>query len=80
MKCYYCLSTLNEDCGDPFPDYGDRSTCIGDVCYKAKYENEGTLVIKQGCNHWGSEGVGPPPRKNGRTTPTFLMKTVITVT
>ena len=32
----------------------------------------------QGRNHWGFGGFGPP--KFGRTTPTFLMKSAITVT
>ena len=43
VKCYRCVSTLDEDCDDPFPDYSFVSTCTGDVCYKAKYETEGRV-------------------------------------
>jgi len=40
------VSTLNEDCDDPLPDYHFLSTCTGEVCYKAKYETEGEHVGK----------------------------------
>ena len=49
---------------------------IRDAIYAANW----FVSREQGRNHWGIRGGGPNPPKFGRTTLTFLMKSVITVT